>query len=72
LREARESSYRLRLIEATGLASASTVATLRSEASELIAIFTKTTRRTRAPLGDLNASHFSLLTSHFSLLSSHF
>jgi four helix bundle protein len=49
LREARETLYWLRLIEATGLADASNIAPLIAEADELVAVFTVATRRARKP-----------------------
>jgi four helix bundle protein len=52
LREARESRYWIRLIAATGLASQESVASLLSEAEELVGIFTATVRKARTPLAE--------------------
>jgi four helix bundle protein len=49
LREARESLYWLRLIEATGLAAGSALRPLVVEANELVSIFTTAVRSARKP-----------------------
>ena len=50
LREAREASYWLRLLEATHLARADALQPLLSEASELVAIYTVAVRRAKQPV----------------------
>jgi four helix bundle protein len=52
LREARESSYWLRLLEATDLAPTAGLQPLLSEANELVAIYTAAVRRAKQPLGE--------------------
>ena len=49
LREAREASYWLRLLQATQLAPTDSLRPLISEASELVAIYTVAVRRARLP-----------------------
>ena len=53
LREARESSYWLRLLAATQLAPAGALQPLLSEANELVAIYTVAVRRAKQPHGEL-------------------
>ena len=50
LREAREASYWLRLLEATQLASTDALRPLITEANELVAIYTVAVRRAKQPL----------------------
>ncbi len=52
LREARESSYWLRLLDTTGLAPTVALQPLLSEANELVAIYTVAVRRAKQPLGE--------------------
>ena len=52
LREARESSYWLRLLEATQLAPSDALQPLLAEANELVAIYTVAARRAKQPLSE--------------------
>ncbi len=53
LREARETHYWLRLIDATTLASPGALHALLDEANELVAIYTVAVKRAKGPMGEV-------------------